>query len=276
MAGAEGEELADGDELQGQPTEEAYTDGSDEPAVAKRSNNKRKSSSGYKKSNSKRGKKNGGKQADLEDAVVLTACKKLEKEEDLPSRPIMLSIAHKADRVVLDSTRLTAHSNKGYRMVRANRGVDDGAWYFEITVEFLGPTGHTRLGWATQKAEVQAPVGYDAQSYAYRDLQGLKVNAARPEPYGEEYKEGDVVGFYIHLPNGAALAPQTPQVYNYRGQPYIIQQKEEEAKPVPGLSAVSCVCKFFPCVCLLQWLGLSAEGEGVIHMRCRLLSVCLR
>ena len=53
-------------------------------------------------------------------------------------------------------------------MVRATRGITDGAWYFEIVVKDLGRTGHTRLGWSTRNGDLQAPVGFDANSYAYR------------------------------------------------------------------------------------------------------------
>ncbi|KAI5076238.1 hypothetical protein GOP47_0008303, partial [Adiantum capillus-veneris] len=78
---------------------------------------------------------------------------------------------------------LSASSTKGYRMVRATRGVQEGTWYYEIVVEQLGPTGHTRLGWSTQKGDVQAPVGFDSNSYGYRDLDGSKTHVAVRETY---------------------------------------------------------------------------------------------
>ena len=85
-------------------------------------------------------------------------------------------------------------------MVRATRGVCEGAWYFEIKVVTLGETGHTRLGWSTEKGDLQAPVGYDGNSFGYRDIDGSKVHKALREKYGEEgYKEGDVIGFYINF-----------------------------------------------------------------------------
>lgn len=40
--------------------------------------------------------------------------------------------------------------------MKATRGVVEGAWYFEIKVVYLGKTGHTRLGWSTEKGEVDA------------------------------------------------------------------------------------------------------------------------
>lgn len=76
----------------------------------------------------------------------------------------------KAEKVELSLDKMQASSEKGYRMVRATRGVTEGAWYFEIIVKDLGKTGHTRLGWSTWKGDLQAPVGFDANSYAFRYL----------------------------------------------------------------------------------------------------------
>lgn len=41
---------------------------------------------------------------------------------------------------------------------RAVHGAHEGTWYMEMTVTHLGESGHARLGWATRKAELQAPV----------------------------------------------------------------------------------------------------------------------
>ena len=59
--------------------------------------------------------------------------------------------------------------------VRATHGAHQGTWYFEVTVCSLGPTGACRLGWATRKGELQAPVGADPHSYSYRSKEGSKV-----------------------------------------------------------------------------------------------------
>lgn len=42
--------------------------------------------------------------------------------------------------------------------MRATHGAHEGSWYFEVKVTHLGATGHCRIGWATRKAELQAPV----------------------------------------------------------------------------------------------------------------------
>uniref|UniRef100_A0A7N2KKQ0 SPRY domain-containing protein n=1 Tax=Quercus lobata TaxID=97700 RepID=A0A7N2KKQ0_QUELO len=97
---------------------------------------------------------------------------------------------------------------------------------------------HTRLGWSTEKGDLQAPVGYDGNSFGYRDIDGSKVHKALREKYGEEgYKEGDVIGFYINLPEGAAYAPKPHHLVLYKGQRYACappDAKEEPPKVVPG------------------------------------------
>ena len=52
--------------------------------------------------------------------------------------------------------------------------------------------------------ELQAPVGYDRWSYAYRDIAGSKVHDSRREDRwgGEPFGPGDVVGFAIGLVDG--------------------------------------------------------------------------
>lgn len=113
----------------------------------------------------------------------------------------------------------------------------EGAWYFEVRILQLGETGHTRLGWATEKGDLQAPVGYDGCSYGYRDVDGSKVHKALRERYGEEgYGEGNVIGFYISLPDGGRFAPKLPHLVWYKGQRYMYSAdgKDEGPKVVPG------------------------------------------
>lgn len=193
------------------------------------------------KSNRKGKKKNKGvnnQNGPGDDIVFITPVPRFpDKNDDKPEMKICLSRAYKAEKVELSEDRLTAGSTKGYRMVRATRGVMEGAWYFEIKVVHLGETGHTRLGWSTDKGDLQAPVGYDGNSFGYRDIDGSKIHKALREKYGEEgYKEGDVIGFYINLPNGAEYAPKPKQLVWYKGQRYMAapDPKEDPPKVVPG------------------------------------------
>lgn len=173
-----------------------------------------------------------------EDKVLVTPIPRFpDKNDDCPDLKICLSKVYKAEKVELSEDRLSAGSTKGYRMVRATRGVTEGAWYFEIKVVHLGETGHTRLGWSTDKGDLQAPVGYDGNSFGYRDIDGSKVHKALREKYGGEgYKEGDVIGFYINLPDGGSYAPNPPRLVWYKGQRYVCapDAKEDPPKVVPG------------------------------------------
>ncbi|CAD6258345.1 unnamed protein product [Miscanthus lutarioriparius] len=130
-------------------------------------------------------------------------------------------------------------------MVRATHGVTAGTWYFEVKIVYLGPTGHTRLGWATNRADIETPVGYDAYGFGYRDVDGAKVTKAWRDKYADEgYGEGDVLGFYISLPNGKQYEPKQPN----KGMPLHVQVPKKAQKtpdPVPG----SEICYFKNGVC---------------------------
>ncbi|KAM6596593.1 hypothetical protein CsatA_007117 [Cannabis sativa] len=171
--------------------------------------------------------------APVEDTVLITPVPRFpDKSDDTPDMQICLSKVYKAEKVELSEDRLSAGSTKGYRMVRATRGVVEGAWYFEIKIVKLGETGHTRLGWSTEKGDLQAPVGYDGNSFGYRDIDGSKVHKALREKYGEEgYREGDVIGFYINLPDGGNCAPQQPHMVWYKGQRYLYAADSKEDPP---------------------------------------------
>ncbi|XP_023645310.1 protein TRAUCO [Capsella rubella] len=210
--------------------------------VAKKSKSKKKNNNVWVTKSTRKGKKktkaNTPSSAAVEDKVLITPVPRFpDKGDDTPDLEICLSKVYKAEKVEISEDRLTAGSSKGYRMVRATRGVVEGAWYFEIKVLNLGETGHTRLGWSTDKGDLQAPVGYDGNSFGFRDIDGCKIHKALREKYAEEgYKEGDVIGFYINLPDGESFAPKPPHYVWYKGQRYICapDAKEEPPKVVPG------------------------------------------
>ncbi|EIN07818.1 hypothetical protein PUNSTDRAFT_70408, partial [Punctularia strigosozonata HHB-11173 SS5] len=97
--------------------------------------------------------------------------------------------------------------DKGFRSARGNAPVREGRWYFEVKIEKGGGEpgaraegAHVRLGWSRREAPLNAPVGVDGYSYAYRDKTGEKVTLSRPRPYGAPFRSGDTVGMYIALP----------------------------------------------------------------------------
>uniref|UniRef100_A0A0D3HRC1 B30.2/SPRY domain-containing protein n=1 Tax=Oryza barthii TaxID=65489 RepID=A0A0D3HRC1_9ORYZ len=187
-----------------------------------------------------------------DDELVLTPAPRFaaERNDDAPDLPVLLSRVFKSDKVEVSDDRLTAGSTKGYRMVRATRGVAAGAWYFEVKVLHLGSTGHTRLGWATNNADIHAPVGYDVFGFGYRDMDGTKVHKAWRANYADQgYGDGDVLGFYIHLPDGELYEPKQPFLVHYKGLPFRAEApKAAEQKtpdPVPG----SEICYFKNGIC---------------------------
>lgn len=178
-----------------------------------------------------------------EDEFLLTPAPRLAAalSDDSPELPVLLSRVYKSDKIEVSEDRLTAGSTKGYRMIRATRGVASGAWYFEIKVVHLGSSGHTRLGWATSKADLQTPVGCDGFGFGYRDVDGSKVYKAWRDNYADAYGEGDVVGFYISLPQGELYEPKQPDLVKYKGMPFHAQGVKDEKNtpvPVPGSEIV--------------------------------------
>jgi len=93
-------------------------------------------------------------------------------------------------------------------MARGSWGATFGAWYYELQINQEGVEPHFRLGWSTEKGDLQvtredetphlglgpehftinqAPVGFDRFSYSYRDIEGLKFHCSRGHPYAETY-----------------------------------------------------------------------------------------
>ncbi|KAG6885132.1 hypothetical protein C0993_005598 [Termitomyces sp. T159_Od127] len=105
---------------------------------------------------------------------------------------------------------LGLHGTTGFRSARCNAPMAEGRWYLEVKILRGGGEHHTentrregshvRLGWGRREAPLNAPVGLDGYSYAYRDKTGDKVTLSRPRPYGRPFGTGDVVGMYISLP----------------------------------------------------------------------------
>lgn len=179
-----------------------------------------------------------------EDEFLLTPAPRLaaDRNDDGPEQPVLLSRVYKSEKIEVSEDRLTAGGTKGYRMVRATRGVASGVWYFEVKVLHIGPSGATRLGWATNKADIQTPVGCDGFGFSYRSVDGSKVYKAWRAKYADEgYKEGDVLGFYISLPQGEMYEPKQPDLVKYKGMPFHAQPLKDEKKtpdPVPGSEIV--------------------------------------
>jgi len=110
-----------------------------------------------------------------------------------------------APQIKIGPDQLTVSNEKGYRMARASYPCICGDWYFEIDI--VDDIGNSRLGWSTSRGDIQANVGYDQYSYAYRNSQGDIFTNARSKPYGEPFGKGDTIGFFIHLPITQSTKP---------------------------------------------------------------------
>ncbi|KAI1434424.1 hypothetical protein GGR50DRAFT_402266 [Xylaria sp. CBS 124048] len=133
-----------------------------------------------------------------------------------------ISFEDASTHMFLDQSGRHISTDKGFRMARANVAVREGTWYWEckITRGILKgggsarngtkdggqpeSRGHVRIGMARREASLDAPVGFDAYSYGFRDVSGQKVHMSRPKdffPPGEDIREGDVIGIEIRLPS---------------------------------------------------------------------------
>jgi Set1/Ash2 histone methyltransferase complex subunit ASH2 len=120
--------------------------------------------------------------------------------------------------------------------VRASHGAHEGCFYFEATITNLGPSGGARIGWSTRRAELQAPVGYDAHGFGVRAATGEKVSGAVRRPYGVPFSApGSVLGCFLYLPpGGRRLERGRGDVVVWKGEPYLVDRPEAPAKPLLG------------------------------------------
>ncbi|TKA56945.1 hypothetical protein B0A53_01346 [Rhodotorula sp. CCFEE 5036] len=112
---------------------------------------------------------------------------------------------------VLTEDARTITTDKGWRAARANVGIREGAWYWEIKIERGGGDGGrdkggegqgswVRPGVGRRESPLNAPVGIDGYSYGYRDRTGDAVSLAQPAAFGQPYGTSAVIGVYVSLP----------------------------------------------------------------------------
>lgn len=91
-----------------------------------------------------------------------------------------------------------------------------GSWYYEATVEELPEGAATRIGWAQEYANLQAPLGYDKFGYSWRSRKGTKFHESIGKSYSPGYGEGDTLGFLIVMPQSAAHSEYMPSTFKDR------------------------------------------------------------
>jgi len=159
-----------------------------------------------------------------------------------------LSLHDRAPQLKVSEDRLTVTGEKGYSSIRSNYGVTRGNWYFEISMTNLPANTATRLGWCQQYGNLQAPLGYDKFSYSWRSIKGTRFHQSRGKHYSYGYSEGDVLGFYISLPEPAQysgdLLPKTHKeraLIKFKNHLHyeekdVSEQVEKNMKPQPESS----------------------------------------
>lgn len=114
---------------------------------------------------------------------------------------VLLAMHDRAPQLKLSDDRLSVTGEKGYCMVRATHGVEEGAWYYEATIEDMPENSAARIGWSQELGNLQAPLGYDRFGYSWRSRKGTKFHESRGYHYHEGgYGAGDTLGFLIELP----------------------------------------------------------------------------
>ncbi|XP_014440554.1 set1/Ash2 histone methyltransferase complex subunit ASH2 isoform X2 [Tupaia chinensis] len=63
------------------------------------------------------------------------------------------------------------------------------------------------------RGNLQAPLGYDKFSYSWRSKKGTKFHQSVGKHYSSGYGQGDVLGFYINLPEDTETARSLPDTY---------------------------------------------------------------
>ncbi|RZF45134.1 hypothetical protein LSTR_LSTR000544 [Laodelphax striatellus] len=155
---------------------------------------------------------------------------------------VLLALHDRAPQLRVSEDRLAVTGEKGYCMVRATHSVSRGCWYWEAAIEEMPEGSATRLGWAQEYANLQAPLGYDKFGYSWRSRKGTRFHECRGKHYSRGFGEGDILGFLIVLPNNSSYIPQT-----YKDRPLVkfkshlyYEEKDrvseclKNLKPLPG------------------------------------------
>lgn len=126
---------------------------------------------------------------------------------------VLLALHDRAPQLKISDDCLTVTGEKGYSLVRATHGIRCGAWYFEVKIDEMPPDTATRIGWSQPLGNVQAPCGYDKFSYSWRSKKGTCFHQSRGKHFSDGYGEGDILGFYVYLPQPDDPGKLLPPTY---------------------------------------------------------------
>ncbi|OWF50318.1 set1/Ash2 histone methyltransferase complex subunit ASH2-like isoform X1 [Mizuhopecten yessoensis] len=159
---------------------------------------------------------------------------------------VLIALNDRAPQLKVSEDRLSVTGDKGYSLIRATHGVRRGAWYYEVLIEEMPADTASRIGWSQELGNLQAPVGYDKFSYSWRSSKGTKFHQSRGKHYSSSgYVEGDVIGFFIHMPEPEDARKTLPQTYKdrplvkfkshlYYEEKDYVTETEKNLKPIRG------------------------------------------
>lgn len=160
----------------------------------------------------------------------------------LTPNSVLLTLHDRAQQLKVAEDRLAVTGDKGYCMIRASHCktaahfycqpvqswlillfffstisvVTRGSWYFEATIEELPEGAATRMGWAQEYANLQAPLGFDKFGYSWRSRKGTRFHESMGKSYSPAYGEGDTLGILIVLPENLPNYEYLPNTFKDR------------------------------------------------------------
>jgi len=158
-----------------------------------------------------------------------------------PAIPLVMRLEkeNSAPQIQISNSGLECSNASGYRMARASFPViEPGVYYYEVTLP-RNAEGNIRLGWSTEKGDLQGPVGYDKYSYSYRSKTGQRFWRARGKSYGESFGGGDTIGCLLKCTDQIeerVIEPDLPKLRKQKNEKWkkevaIYSKKSDDSIP---------------------------------------------
>lgn len=167
----------------------------------------------------------------------------------------------KGKAIKLNENKLIASGDKGYRTVLGTQGVAEGTFYYELTIlnpsseeleipensippsaPILEPLlttantlclqthntssinmdkGASRVGFATNQAELEMCVGADKYGFGFRSIDGCVFHEGFRKEFSSGYEIGSIISCLIHLP------PQRPRIKGVTDSGLVVSEGSE-------------------------------------------------
>ncbi|KAL3159696.1 hypothetical protein ABBQ38_010102 [Trebouxia sp. C0009 RCD-2024] len=218
--------------------------------------------------------KTGSKAAipELNPSDYVRVVKVTNRDDLLHEGPVMLSKSDKANQMTLSDNRLTVTSSKGYRMHRLEplmglfraHGTLKSLWFTWASMAmhawgglqkketFKRLSGMISTALAIETLRVSRFVTLAASCFLLLKtsnsccvlspvqihallLSLLQVHQALREEYGEPYTEGDVIGCFLHMPEGGrAFEKEKSDIVTWKGELYFVDEPTADPAKLEG------------------------------------------